>query len=99
VDLGRYLGRADALPSGRGRNVDRLEGTAGLAGVLALAGTAKDADEIESLGRAERLREVRVMVSAEAKVSSLRRGRSPMELRRSLELFVLEDVALIVREI
>ena len=92
MDLGRYLGRADVLTGGRGRSVDRLEGAAGLSGVLALAGAAKDAGGIESLRRAERLREVRVMVSPEWKVSSLGGGRSPMELRR-------EDAALIVREV
>jgi hypothetical protein len=95
VDLGRYLGRADALPSGRGRSVDRLEGTAEL---VTLAGTTKDAGGIVSL-RAERLREVRVMVSSEENLCSLGGGRSPMELRRSLELVVLEDAALIVRDI
>jgi hypothetical protein len=98
VDLGRYFGRADPLSSGRGRSVDRLEGTAGLSGAVDLAGTPEAAGDIESLRRAERLREVRVMVSPEGKESSLGRGRSPMELRRSLELFVLEDAALIVRE-
>lgn len=37
MDLGRNLGRAEALASGRGRNVDRLVGAAGLSGALALA--------------------------------------------------------------
>jgi len=97
VDLGRYLGRADPLPRGRGRSVDRLEENVGLSGAGALAGAAEDAGGIESLGRTERLREVRVMVSPGEKVSSLERGRSPMEPRRSLALFMLADATLIVR--
>lgn len=47
-----------------------------------------------SLSKAERLREVRVMVSPGA--SSLTRGRSPMELRRSLMLFIFMDAALVL---
>ena len=95
VDLGRYLGRADVLPRGRGRNVDRLVGAVGLSGVLAFAGGAKDAGETVSLRRAERLREVRVMVSPGEKATSFARGRSPMELRRSL-LIVLTDAVLVL---
>lgn len=97
ADLGRYLGRAVPLPRGRGRSVDRLEEIVGLSGVGALVGTAEDAGGTESLGKAERLREVRVMVSPGEKVSSLEGGRSPMELRRSLVLFMLADATLIVR--
>ena len=81
------MGRADALPRGRGRNVDRLVGAAGLSGVLGFAGEAKEAAGTVSL-RAERLREVRVMVSPGKNASSLARGRSPMEVRRSSLLFV-----------
>jgi len=101
ADLGRYLGRADPLPRGRGRSVDRLEETVGLSGADALAGTAEDAGGTESLGRAERLREVRVMVSPGEKVSSLslEGGRSPMELRRSLAVFMLADATLTVRAV
>ena len=95
MDLGRYLGRAEALARGRGRNVDRLVGAAGLSGALALAWEAKDAGEIVSLSKAERLREVRVMVSPRSP-SSLARGRSPMELRRSLLLFIFMDAALVL---
>jgi hypothetical protein len=91
VDLGRYLGRADGLPRGRGRNVARLVGTVGLSGVFAFAGEAKDAGGTISL-RVERLREVRVMVSPGEKASSLAGGRSPMELRRSSLL----DAALVL---
>jgi hypothetical protein len=94
VDLGRYLGRADALTRGRGRNVDRLVEAAGLSVALAFTGGAIDAGETVSLRKAERLREVRVMVSPGEKASSLAWGRSPMELRRSLLLFVLMDAAL-----
>lgn len=97
MDLGRYLGRADGLPRGRGRRVDRLVVTAGPAGVPALAGAAEDAGETVSLRTAVRLREVRVMVSPGTKVSSLVRGRSPIELRRSLVLLVLTDAALFLR--
>lgn len=97
ADLGRYLGRADPLPRGRGRSVDRLEETVGLSGVDALVGAAEDAGGTVSLTRVERLREVRVMVSPGEKVSSLERGRSPMELRRSLALFMLADATPIVR--
>jgi hypothetical protein len=93
VDLGRYLGRADVLSRGRGRNVDRLVGTAGLSGVLAFAREAKDAGGTVSL-RVDRLREVRVIVSPGEKASSLARGRSPMELRRSSLLFVRTEAAL-----
>lgn len=71
---------------GRGRKVARLVGAAGLSGVPALAREAEDAGGTVSL-RVERLREVRVMVSAGEKGSSLARGRSPMELRRSSLLF------------
>lgn len=95
-DLGRYLGRAEALPRGRGRNVDRLVGAAGLSGVLAFAGGAKDVGETVSLRKAERLREVRVMVSAGETTSSLARGRSPTEVRRLLLLFALMDAAFIL---
>jgi len=86
VDLGRYLGRADVLPRGRGRNVERLVGAVGLSGVLAFTGEAKEAGGTASL-RVERLREVRVMVSPGEKASSLAGGRSPIELRRSSLLF------------
>lgn len=79
ADLGRNLGRAEALPRVRGRSVDLLVGTAGLSGALALAVAPKVAG-VASLGAA-RLREVRVMVSAGEKVSPCERGRSPMELR------------------
>jgi hypothetical protein len=96
VDLGRYLGRADALARGRGRNVDRLVEAAGLSGVFAFAGGAKDAGDTVSLRKAERLRELRVMVSPGEKASSFARGRSPMELRRSLLLVVLTDAALVL---
>lgn len=91
------MGRADPLPRGRGRSVDRLEETVGLSGVDALVGAAEDAGGTVSLTRVERLREVRVMVSPGEKVSSLERGRSPMELRRSLALFMLADATPIVR--
>ena len=94
VDLGRYLGRAEGLARGRGRNVDRLVEAVGLSGALALAWEAKDAGETVSLSKAERLREVRVMVSPGA--SSLARGRSPIELRRSLILFIFMDAALVL---
>ena len=96
MDLGRYLGRAEALLRGRGRNVDRLVGAAGLSGALALAEGPKVAGETVSLSKAERLRDVRVMVSPGEKVSSLARGRSPMELRRSLVLFVFTDELLVL---
>ena len=78
ADLGRNLGRAEALPRVRGRSVDLLVGTAGLSGAFALAPKVAG---VASLGAA-RLREVRVMVSAGEKVSPCERGRSPMELRR-----------------
>jgi hypothetical protein len=93
VDLGRYLGRAEVLPRGRGRSVDLLVGGAGLTGMLPLVDAAKDAEDVGSLWRAVRLREVRVMVSF-GKLSSWVTGRSPMELRRSVVLFEARDVAL-----
>jgi hypothetical protein len=70
ADLGRYLGRADGFPRGRDRSVDLLVGTAGLPGVLPLAGAVKDAGDVASFWKAVRLREVRVMVSVGEKVSS-----------------------------
>lgn len=96
VDLGRYLGRADALPRVRGRRVALLVGTAGLSGAPALAGAAKGAGEVVSL-RVARLREVRVIVSAGEKVPSCEIGRSPMELRWLTALFVVADTVPILR--
>jgi hypothetical protein len=96
VDLGRYLGRAEALPRGRGRSVDFLVGGAGLTGMLPLADTVKDAEDAGSLWRAVRLREVRVMVSLGG-LSSWVTGRSPMELRRSVVLLEARDAALSLR--
>ena len=72
ADLGRYLGRAELLPRGRGRRVDLLVvGTAGLTGGLALAVPVPDnaAEDTASLTKVERLREVRVMVSLEEESS------------------------------
>ncbi len=91
ADLGRYLGRAEALARVRGRSVDLLVGTAGLSGVPALAEAPKVAGEVVSLRRAERLREVRVIVSPGEKVSSCERGRSPIELRWLTPLVVAAD--------
>jgi hypothetical protein len=98
ADLGRYLGRAEVLLRGRGRSVDLLVGTAELTGVLPLAGTAIDAGDADSLWRAARLREVRVIVSL-GEVSSWATGRSPMEPRRSMVLFVVADPAHILRRL
>ena len=92
ADLGRYLGRAEALPRVRGRSVDLLVGTAGLGAAFALAVAPKVAGVVVSL-RVARLREVRVMVSPGEKVSSCERGRSPMELRRLTALIVAADTA------
>ena len=49
VDLGRYLGRAEALPRVRVRRVDLLVGTAGLSGAPALVGVTKGVGEVVSL--------------------------------------------------
>lgn len=95
ADLGRYLGRAEALPRVRGRSVDLLVGTGGLSGALALAVAPKVAGVV-SLGAA-RLREVRVIVSAGEKVSPCERGRSPMELRRLTALVVAVDMVPVLR--
>lgn len=97
ADFGRYLGRAEALPRVRDRSVDLLVGMAGLRGVPALAGAPDVAGEVVSLRRAERLREVRVIVSAGEKASSCETGRSPMELRRLTALFVTADTVAILR--
>jgi hypothetical protein len=99
TDLGRYLGRAESLPRGRGRSVDLLVGTARLTGVLPLVGAAKGAGDADSLRRAVRLREVRVIVSFGEKASSWSIGRSPMELHRSMVVFVAVDAALILRRL
>jgi hypothetical protein len=61
VGLGRYLGRAKALPRGRGMMstvVDHLVGAAGLIEALALAWEAKGAGEFVSLSKAKHLKEV-----------------------------------------
>ena len=96
ADLGRYLGRAEALPRVRGRSVDLLVGTAGLSGALALIVAPKVAGEVVSL-KAARLREVRVMVSPGEKVPSCERGRSPMEVRRLTALLVAADTVPVLR--
>lgn len=98
ADLGRYLGRAEALPRVRGRRVDLLVGTAGLSGAPALAGAPSGAGEVVSL-RVARLRVVRVMVSPVEKVSSCEIGRSPMELRQLTALFVVADTVPILRRL
>jgi hypothetical protein len=95
ADLGRYLGRAEALPRVRGRSVDLLVGTAGLSGALALIVAPKVAGVVSL--RVARLREVRVMVSPGEKVSSCERGRSPMELRRLTALLVAADTVPVLR--
>ncbi|SRR6266404_5043101 len=99
ADLGRYLGRAEALPRVRGRSVDLLGATAGLSGVPALAGAPEAVMEMVSLRRAECLREVRVIVSPGENVSPCGRGRSPIEPRRLAALFVAEDTVPTLRRL